>query len=399
MRNILLFLTSFLFCSTADAQTATTIASGNWISPATWQGGVVPTPGYDVIINHNVTLGTSWGYSSGSITINQSGSLSQAVSGLGMLVSNNATFVNHGTFSFSKLAFTSTVSSSNAGTMQNIDSLYVGCLFNNSGTITAHDFLPVNIFNNSGTITAVNLLNEGSFTNTPTGALILTNFYNNNNFGNENTISFYDHTNAGHFNNTGTMNGTGNMLNKGLFENQSSGYVHITIDFSNIDSTYHDAYFFNDGSVSVEQNMTNTDTLAGTFGQYCIGLETYNSGVFDGNFDFCDLTPPATAPFIDYNTGTVSAMITWCATPCGSGINDDRIKAAFQIYPNPAADFTITNPFNEPAIFTICLADGRLIKEIHLLPGASVNINDLPDGLYLYRFCSSRIFQGKLIRQ
>lgn len=266
MKHILLFFCLISLTVFSYGQAATSISNGNWISPGTWQGGVVPVPGYNVIINHDVTLGTSWAFSSGSITINAGGSLSQASTGLGMLISSTGTFTNHGTFSFSRLAFTSTTASSNTGTMQNLDSLYVGCDFINSGTITAYAFLPKTVFTNSGTINATNLFNDGTFTNT--GNLVLYNLYNNNTMTNNNSISFFDHTNGVIFYNYGTMTGTGNMLNIGSFSNYSTGNINVNVDFSvypnpseffNIENPFNESAVFSvyspDGRLVAEYDM------------------------------------------------------------------------------------------------------------------------------------------------
>ncbi len=397
MKQLLLLVFLMSTAIFSFGQSATSISNGNWISPATWQGGVVPITGYDVIINHDVTLGMSWGYTSGSITINQGGSLTQSTTGLNMLVADQGVFTNHGTFIFSKFALTSSTNCSNSGTLDNIDSLYISCNFVNSGTINAYDLLPDRSFTNSGTVNATNFYNNGILTNT--GNIITVNIYNNDTLINNNSISFYDHTNAYYLVNYGNMSGTGNMHNHGRFFNQNTGNISVDVDFSNVDTVYHDAYFENNGLLTIGLNMSNFDTLAGsTGGQFCIAQLSYNSGIFTGSFDFCDNTPPPTAPFIDYNSGTVGTGITWCITPCGSGINDDNNEPVFTVYPNPSSFFNIENPYSSPAEFSIYLPDGRLVAEYKLLSSGRIVINDFPAGLYLYSFNGIKNFNGKLIR-
>lgn len=396
MKHLVILACMLIAGISAQAQTATSANNGNWISPATWQGGVVPTPGYDVVINHNVTLGMSWAYTSGSITINTGASLNQTTTGLGMLVTAQGSFNNHGTFGFSKLALSNCLASSNSGNLQNIDSLYVECVFTNSGDITGYDLMNAGNLANNGTITVTNLLNEDTFYNN--GTIVLTNIYNNLYFSNSGSVSFNDLTNASEFINQNSLNGSGNMHNKGRFFNETSGNIMVAIDFSNIDTTAHDAYFENDGHFSIEQNMYNGDTLAGASGgQYCVGQSTTSNGVMEGTFDFCDQTPPATAPFIDFNGGSIGTGITWCITPCGSGVGENNQLSEFVIYPNPASSFRIDNPNSETAIFTVYMTDGRLIDEYQMLPKATVFIEGLKPGVYLYTFQAKESVQGKLI--
>ncbi len=55
MKKILLLL---LFISNISLSQISSISNGNWSTPSTWSGGVVPGSNTDVIINHTVTIST-----------------------------------------------------------------------------------------------------------------------------------------------------------------------------------------------------------------------------------------------------------------------------------------------------------------------------------------------------
>jgi hypothetical protein len=113
------------------AQTATSIANGNWTNPLTWNCTCVPINGYNVTINHNVTLNTSMAFSSGGITVNNGASLIQDASLNRDLWINGGAFQNNGTTDFRNLLFSEGMGT-NAG---NLNLVAFSCLdtFNNSG--------------------------------------------------------------------------------------------------------------------------------------------------------------------------------------------------------------------------------------------------------------------------
>ncbi|MEO1653243.1 MAG: hypothetical protein AAFU64_06840 [Bacteroidota bacterium] len=55
VKNWIFVLSLCLLFDFSIAQTFTTVRDGNWNDAATWDSGV-PSPGSDVIINHNVLL-------------------------------------------------------------------------------------------------------------------------------------------------------------------------------------------------------------------------------------------------------------------------------------------------------------------------------------------------------
>ncbi len=79
----------------AHAATVTSIASGNWNAGATWDTGVPPVDGDDVIIanTHTVTLVAATSISSGSVTVNAGGTLALAGNNF---TTTGGTFTNAG---------------------------------------------------------------------------------------------------------------------------------------------------------------------------------------------------------------------------------------------------------------------------------------------------------------
>jgi len=290
---LILLLSIFGLSNKVNAQTS--VANGNWTSPTTW-GGVPPTPGSTVIINHTVTLDIDYGYSTGSITINAPGTLIKN-SPMRALAVSGGTLTVHGILNIPRLAlYSGTIT--NDGTFQN-DSLYdATSLTNNStGTINATQFLVTTgaTFNNNG------------------GAVVSTNFLNIATASNSGTMSSYD------------------FMNSKSFTNSTNGQIHATHNFLNSDSLASPGVFTNNGKVTVDNNWRNTDQINGS-GKFCIQNLTSNEGAMTGTFDFCDLTGGS----IDLNTGSVAGTITYCLFSCSTGINENNNNSFINLYPNPS---------------------------------------------------------------
>ncbi len=380
MKKLYLVFVMFLVMVNSFSQSATSIANGPWLSPFTWNCMCVPTPGYTVVINHQVTLNTSFQIPSGGITISSGASLIQdtardiMING-GFLVNNgkvnfrylllqtgsltnndslrlksfanykkfiNAGVVykvdsfynmgylhNSGTVSVKKFQNSDTLINNglfiqvdsfyNMGFLHNNDSIVTPTFFTsgkliNNGTIAGVDsFTNAGIFNNNlqAVIQADSMLNMGGLTND--GSMQHIAFANMGTMSNSGTMTFFDAFNLSQFNNTGAMTGAHSLLNLGRFNNAIGGNLSVGGNFLNADSIQHDASFFNNGIVVVDSNWFNADTVSGLFGSFVVADSSGNAGLMLGSFDFCDLTPPATAPYIDVNYGTISSQITWCS--------------------------------------------------------------------------------------
>jgi len=355
------------------ATTYTSAQNGDWTNPTTWTPFGVPIPGDDAIINHTVTLNTSFAYSSGSITVNATASLVQDNSSRDIVLSGaNAVFTNNGTTIIRNLLLTAGTftnagvltfnSAANFITMDNpggincIDSLYNDGTINNNGVINVVTFYNNDLMNNYGTIQGLStvvdsLWNEGDFFNFSGSTLLADSATNNGNFTNNGSIQFFqftnfvngifvndgslsftDMTNMGDFTNNSTLTGSNSMWNNEVFDNSSTGQISLTVSFLNADTVTNSASFNNDGSFDIGDSFYNYNTITGTnTGSFTVQDSSVNFGTMSGSFDFCDATPPATAPFVDFNFGTIAPTITYCTVSIAENIGKTNIS----FYPNP----------------------------------------------------------------
>lgn len=363
MKKIIYIITSlaiFGLSNSTKAQTVTSVADGDWTSPTTW-GGPSPMPGFTVIINHTVTLDIDYGYSSGSITINSSGTLNGNSLMRALAVSGGTLTVN-GTLNVARVALFSGIAT-NSGTFQNDSLLNATSLTNNSGaTINAAQFM-INTggtFNNNGSVVSTNFLNTSTVTSS--GA-----------------ITSYD------------------LMNSKSFTNAATGAITVNHNFLNSDSLASPAVFTNDGSVTVNNDWRNTDQINGS-GKFCIQNNTNNSGTMSGTFDFCDLT----GGNIDLNTGTIAGTITYCLYSCSTGMNENLSGSIINAYPNPSSgvlSIIIKNVSAnvEVEIFTML---GESIYSIQInSEKADIDLSKQAKGIYFYQIKSEKgiINTGKII--
>ena len=412
-----LAITFTLFYSFSNAQTYTSVGNSSWLSPTTWSPVGVPILGVNatvVIINSNVVLDTSYVYSSGSITINSGKSLQESGIRTMLLNGSNAIFTNNGTFTFSNF-IANNGGATNNGSM-NIDIvLYNNAVFLNNGTITGIDSflnnktftntsiasLGVNQFQNDktvrnfGTITAVDHLNNDSLTNK--GRLIFTNFSNASNCLNDSLITINDFTNTGSIFNNKVIIGNNDFTNRGSFQN--AGTYTVGHDFLNHNLVTFDAVFANNGLVTVGHNWWNADTIKGTvLGSFVVQDSTANTGSMKGTFDFCDLTPPATAIKIDLNTGTVTPGITYCTHVAIENI----AKSNINIYPNPANNFITIELLGSSTKNSIIISNnlGQTIYNSTFIEKAYIDISKFSTGVYFLKIQSKEfLISEKIIKQ
>lgn len=407
-RSSLVILPAILAITTLSAQTITSTSNGNWAMPTTWDCTCIPGFTADVIVAHDVTLNTDWQVTGGSITINAGASLLDDATGrdlwmnggsltnngtldLRYLLLSSNTFTNTGTFYVESFANFATIN--NSGSMLNIDSLYTDGTLTNNSLIQVGTFYNDDILNNYGSIfgldsmtnagtllndnvasiTADSATNIGTFTNN--GAVIYTEFTNIGAFSNNNYLSFYEFTNLGIFTNSDSVVGTASMVNLEDFNNQANAVLLLGESMLNYDPTFNDAVFTNNGYVDVGDSWYNFNTTQGTStGWFIVADTSYNSGSMTGSFDFCDLTPPGSPPYVDYNLGTINLTITWCtATDI-----DEQLSENIQMYPNPVIDVLTVSPFSNNTIKIFNLLGELVITSKE----SSIDVSALESGVY-----------------
>lgn len=366
--------------------TYTSAANGNWMNFMTWSPFGVPIPGDIVIINHAVALDTSFAYSTGSITVNIGGSLIQNSPVRDIMLNGvNTLFTNHGTTTirflnlnlgsfnntgmFNVKSVLNNITLNNSGTLNGVDSLYNNTgTVNNNGTINIMTFFNQNIMNNYGTIQGLttvvdSMWNNGTFLNdvgamlkadsatnngifTNNGTIQYTQFTNyvSGVFTNNSSLSFYDMTNMGNYLNNGTMLGANSLFNNETFNNTGTGQISLGSSFLNADTLSWTASFINNGSVSIGDSYYNFNNVTGTIsGSFQVLDSSFNSGSMTGWFDFCDLTPPPSYPYIDFNFGTIDTAITFCGLTTVAELNKEK----FNIYPNPTKSMVYLGSTNQ----------------------------------------------------
>lgn len=367
------------------ATTYTSIADGNWTTYTVWSPAGVPLPDDEVIINSNVIIDNHQyitnGYTrvgTGSITINSGASLSAATGVIGMLIDDGGTIINNGTFSINQMSVTSGTLTNNStcnfysyiynldiinnyGSILEVDSFYTSGAFNNYSNASVNSD---SIYNggatiNNGTISVIEMYNNGIYTNN--GTFSFNRYYNNKDFINNGIIaSTYDATNAGQWHNTvgATINLEHSFTNGDLIE--------LT-----------PAHLINNGEFNIGYDFLNIDTISGSnTGSFTVQNNSNNAGVMLGNFDFCDLTPPATAPLIDYNTGSIATGITFCTV----NIATVNVNNNIDIYPNPATDILHINTELDIKNIKIIDSVGQILINTNK---AEINISELNSGVYI----------------
>lgn len=328
-KNIALLGISLLFAFSGFSQTAVSIANGNWTSPSTWNCTCVPVPGATVTINHTVTLNTSFGYTSGSITINSGGALLDDATGRDIWV-NGGGFSNNGNVdvrflltssgSFSNggiltaRAFSNAINFTNSGTFQNLDSMLNNAIIINNG-----------LFVNIDSIT-----NNGTFTNN--GISTYNQFTNNGTYTNSNNLTFTDITNNGILTNTDTILGLNSMWNQGSITNNLNALLTLNKSLLNMKISAGTASINNNGRIKILDSYYNYDTIRGIAGGITVQDSSVNYGFMLQTFDFCDATP-SPSPNIDYNFGTISGGITYCVN---TKIEESKFENVV-VFPNPAS--------------------------------------------------------------
>ena len=105
MEKPLLIIVIAFAISTANAQsTRTSITNGNFSNPLSWDCGFcIPIPGDSIIINHDIILDFDFGYTTGALIVNASGSLTGSTGNRAFATYTPGRFENHGTFDVARV--------------------------------------------------------------------------------------------------------------------------------------------------------------------------------------------------------------------------------------------------------------------------------------------------------
>jgi len=439
MKIIFTLFLGCLFTFSAVGQTYTSTMNGNWTNPMTWTPTGVPLPGSTVIINHDVTLNTAYAYSSGSIIINSGGSLMQdgtgrdiSMSGTAVLTNDGAldirnmlfnagtTFTNNGTATIASFANFATIN--NAGSIQQVDSLYNDGTLTNNGLLRVATFYTNDVLNNYGEIRgktgmvdsmtnagtmnnyaaavveADSCTNQGTLNND--GVLDFKEFTNDYTgiLNNDNYISLDNMTNRGQLTNTDSIIGTYSVWNVGHFDNKSGAVVSLGASIVNgFSGASAEGIFIANGTLTLGDSYYNSDTTQGTTGSITCQDSSYNGGAMLGSFDFCDATPPPTAPFVDYNLGMIDATVTFCTLTPTALVKEEQVV----LYPNPTHNVINIKGIEGTYHLSVRNSQGQECLQKNNRNGiTTIDLGDLPAGFYFLQIQADQNSQTfKVIKQ
>lgn len=404
IKNLLLcstfvFLLGNLVFSQGTLATRTSITNGNANNPFTWDCTCVPVPGDNIIINHAVTLNVDFAYTSGSVTVNNSASLTGDIptrafaftggsftnSGnvtLGDFYHGGGTFNNSGFFDIGNAyAVDLTANSINSGTFVVSDTLYVNtnASFTNSGYLQANHIATAGTITNTGEISGTDIFNSGTLNNNGGLGISMINLYS-----------------------SGTVvNGAKMDLTYDLWNNENFTNInHLVVgrNLFNGDTLLGTASITNNGTISVGNDLTNSLIMNGT-GDYCIANVSTNTGTVSGTLDICDLT----GTNFDTNFGSVAGSVTFCsAGTCMIAVEEDMKINKYTLFPNPFTNaFTIDMKTSGNYKLILLNSVGQIIYE-YSFSGTQKNI-DLSSqarGIYHYRIVGGNsVLSGRVVKE
>ncbi|MBL4651932.1 MAG: T9SS type A sorting domain-containing protein [Flavobacteriales bacterium] len=450
MKKLSLFASILLTACFVNAQTATSVQDGNFLSFSTWDcGGIpcIPIPGiHNVVINHDVVLDTNFAIISGTFDINSGASLIQdgtprAFGMLGGTLTNNGKmvidtfgivagtltnndsiwfdqFATFGTFNNNLGAFIYCDSIANFGSCTNygIDSSLAftnAGIYYNYSTINTYNFTNigtleqvyiVNVYNlwntgtinNSSTINAVNYTNSNvhnnliGFVGLFTSQLNTTNLWNMATLTNQGLITATNMiSSGGYFDNDSSVVITSNFYLEGGCDN--SNYIDVGENFYNGDTLLSStmSYLTNDGTLNVGTNFWNADTIDGS-GHICVGQNSVNDGVLLGTISFCDATGGA----IDFNNGTVGSNVTYCDSsftcfgPPPNGMAENVNQKDPSFYPNPTTGNINFDIQSNYQLEIFDIMGRKVLSQLLSVTSNSVSVEKLNSGVYLVRITS-----------
>lgn len=401
---LLLNLLAVLIPVHYTAQTATTIANGNWANPSTWDCSCTPVDGYSITVNHQVTLDTSIVFTyGGEFLINSTGSLIQDSVG-NRDISIWGDFTNNGIVNCRQYQDSMSNSSTNNGVFQVKSFVSHGYnIFYNNGIFISDSLLNQNsgYFEGNGTVTSNVIINSGVFD--IRGQINADQIINHMNFDSYDGIKCNSLINFKNFSCNYLGSGyyddsllvSGDLINYGDF--RTNIYTRISNNFVNVDTTNTTMFWLETEhymeSMKVK-NWRNEDLFYGTpLNHVNVSDSSVNTGEIHGEFGFmfCDFTPPSSFPFIDINTGTIEASVEWCNTV---GLKENKDRMELIAFPNPGnGDFTITATTN--TIITITDELGRVVGTNELNEGNHFTdqIVNLESGIYFLSSSDKRIWQ------
>jgi hypothetical protein len=191
-------------------------------------------------------------------------------------------------------------------------------------------------------------------------------------------------------------------MNVADFYMSDTAEFYIGSDFMNSDSASYFAHFINDGYMYTGGDWMNTSIIEGYTGSFEVELASTNTGSFIGTFDFCDLTPPASWPYIDYNSGVLGDSITFCGV---LAIDDIEITENISINPNPIQDigYIVLNT-DKTVEYSINIFDisGKRVKSYSGIEFNTITIDgtDLSNGIYTVEMIinNKNVYNQKLIK-
>jgi hypothetical protein len=143
-------------------------------------------------------------------------------------------------------------------------------------------------------------------------------------------------------------------------------------------------------------NFYNSDTLTGSaLGNVTVSNVSSNDGIMKGAFEFCDLTPPLIAPFIDINTGTIEPNITWCAAV---GLTNSDANSFTVVFPNPTnGNFTIKTSSDDLISITNEIGQNVYLAKLSNNNNHTIEIQDLNAGIYFIKSIKNNSHQRIVI--
>jgi Secretion system C-terminal sorting domain len=430
-KRYILFLLVVVASINLKAVNYTSAQNGNWMNPFTWSPIGVPIPGDNATINHAVVMDTSLAYTLGTITVNAVGSLVQDMPVRSIWLNGpNAVFVNNGLTTIENLVLSSgsytnsgdfnvkviynniNAINTGGGVINGVDSMLNDGILNNGGIINIMTFYNNSTINNNGIIQGLttvvdSMVNAGFFNNnvgsllkadsctnlglfTNDGVIEFFQFTNLWGFVNTNFMTFDDLTNFGTFTNLGILNGSNSLWNVQDFNNTVNGTITLGNSFLNADGIDFDANFNNDGSFDIGDSYYNYDTITGgPTGSITMQDTSYNDATayMLGSFEFCDMTPPGSSPFIDFNFGVIDPTITYCQT---TGIKESVVSEV-SIYPNPTNGI-ITIEFDEEYSIEVYNVLG---EKMISTKDSRIDFSAYEDGIYMLFLKDN---EGEMIR-